>query len=47
MHFDEIFNSDTDVNGGIYGFSEDSEANEFYDLEMLGVKYRDNEDRFR
>lgn len=35
--FDEMTTSDTEVNGGIYGFSEDSEADALYDREMLGV----------
>lgn len=36
--FDENYDSDAMENGGIYGFSEDEEVDELFDLEMLGVK---------
>lgn len=36
--FDEMYDSDAMENGGIYGFSDDEEVDELFDLEMLGVK---------
>lgn len=35
--FDENYDTDAMENGGVYGFSSDSEADEYFDLEMLGV----------
>lgn len=33
-----MYDSDAMENGGIYGFSDDEEVDELFDLEMLGVK---------